>query len=254
MTISEDRLLAYVDGLLSEEEVREIERELAVDADARTVVEALRASALPYREAVNDLIPVPDLSKLETEIRRAHTRPTARIYRFAPIAAALLLFFGAGLLAGHYVLPPQQEEKTQWARWVDDIAAYQALYTRATLSMPTPPPERRDAQLARISDALGQKIEVPDLSGQNADFKYARMYAIDGEPLAQIAYLPAEGEPFSLCMMKTAVGDHAPRYSTARGLQLATWRSQGVAYVLIGAMDKPKLDRYVEAFRKSRGA
>ena len=109
MTISEDRLLAYVDGLLSEEEVREIERELAVDADARTVVEALRASALPYREAVNDLIPVPDLSKLETEIRRAHTRPTARIYRFAPIAAALLLFFGAGLLAGHYVLPPPQE-------------------------------------------------------------------------------------------------------------------------------------------------
>ncbi|MEX2453696.1 MAG: hypothetical protein WD470_03275 [Rhodospirillaceae bacterium] len=254
MTISEDRLLAYVDGLLSAEEAAAIERELAQDPDARTVVEALRASALPYRQAVEDLIPVPDLSDLERIVRRRPVRPTGRLVRLAGIAAAIVLVFGAGLIAGHYALPPVPPEKTQWARWVEDIAAYQALYTRETLSMSAPDDQRRDAQMARVSAALGKKIDVPVLSDPGAEFKYARMYAIDGEPLAQIAYLPAAGEPFSLCLMKTTVADHEPRHSNERGMNVATWRSGGIAYVLVGAVARPDMERYIQAFRRQQGA
>ena len=137
---------------------------------------------------------------------------------------------------------------------MDDIAAYQALYTRETLSLGNPDAVRRERQMARVSKALGARIEVPELVSPRADFKYARMYAIDGQPLAQIAYLPERGEPFSLCMMKTPVADHEPRFSTARGMSLATWRHHGIAYVLVGAVGRKDMDSYIRTFRSRQGA
>ncbi len=253
MTISEDRLLAYVDGLLSPEEAAALELELAGDAEARMLVEALRASALPYRDAVETLIDVPDLSGLAARISADRTRRRARILGFARIAATICLVFAAGLLAGRYALPPEQPQKNQWVRWVEDIAAYQALYTRETLSLPTPDDKRFGVQMARVSKALGQKIVAPEFDTPKADVKYARMYAIDGLPLAQIAYLPEKGEPFSICMMKTDVADHEPRYMKARGLNVATWRHKGIAYVFVGAVDRAEMDRYIAESRKQQG-
>ena len=258
MTISEDRLLAYVDGLLSSEDAARLEQELASDAEARMTVEALRASALPYRDAVETLIAVPDLSGIAAKISADGGRRRATVLKFARIAAVVCLFFGAGVLAGHYALPPSsQPEKTQWARWVDDIAAYQALYTRETLSLPTPDHKRFEVQMARVSKALGQKIVAPDFDDLKdahlkADYKYARMYAIDGLPLAQIAYLPEKGAPFSICMMKTDVADHEPRYMQARGLNVATWRYKGIAYVFVGDVQRAEMDRYIAETRKQQ--
>ena len=252
MTISEDRLLAYVDGLLSSEDSARLEQELASDAEARMTVEALRASALPYRDAVETLIAVPDLSGIAAKISADGGRRRATVLKFARIAAAVCLFFGAGVLAGHYALPPSQPEKTQWARWVDDIAAYQALYTRETLSLPTPDDKRFEVQMARVSKALGQKIVAPEFQELKADYKYARMYAIDGLPLAQIAYLPEKGAPFSICMMKTDVTDHEPRYMQARGLNVATWRYKGIAYIFIGDVQRAEMDRYIAETRKQQ--
>ena len=131
-------------------------------------------------------MPVPDLSAIAASLAAAPPRASSGVRRFARIAAAVVLVFAAGLLAGHYALPPVQPEKTQWARWVDDIAAYQALYTRETLSLGNPDAVRRERQMARVSKALGARIEVPELVSPKGDFKYARMYAIDGQPLAHM--------------------------------------------------------------------
>lgn len=252
MTISEDRLLAYVDGLLSPEDAARLEQELAADAEARMTVEALRASALPYRDAVETLVAVPDLSAIAAKIAADGGRRRATVLKFARIAAVVCLFFGAGVLAGHYALPPTQPEKTQWARWVEDIAAYQALYTRETLSLPTPDDKRFEVQMARVSKALGQKIVAPEFHELKADYKYARMYAIDGLPLAQVAYLPEKGAPFSIYMMKTDVPDHEPRYMRARGMNVATWRYKGIAYVFVGDVERTEMDRYIAETRKQQ--
>ena len=257
MTISEDRLLAYADGLLSPEDAVAVERELETDTEAQALLDALRASDLPYREAVETSIPVPDLSVLEARIRRPAPpapRRRAPALRYIPMAAAIALFFVAGIFAGRHVLPPSAPEKTQWARWVDEIASYQALYTRETLSLGNPPADRQARQMNRVSDALGKTIPAPDLSAQKADFKYARMYALEGEPLAQIAYLPEKGKPFSICLMKTAAGDHGPRYSKSHGLNVATWRKAGIAWVFVGETSKGEMERYIEAIRTQQGA
>ena len=51
MTISDEKLLAYADGLLTPAEIDEIDRLFADDADARETLAALKQSDLPYREA-----------------------------------------------------------------------------------------------------------------------------------------------------------------------------------------------------------
>lgn len=256
MTIPEEKLLAYVDGRLSAEEADALAREIAGDTEAEALVADLRKSALPYREAVETLVHVPDLSGIEASMA-ATARSTGTtsagggLYRFAGMAAAVVIVFAAGLLAGPHLLGPSAPEKTKWAVWVDRIANYQALYSRDTLYMPTPPAQRRQWQMTRVSKALGNTVAAPDLS--DASYKYARLYAIDGEALAQIAYLPDKGEPFSLCLMKTAKADHGPRYTQAHGMNVATWRHGGVAYVIVGDMERPKMDDYISEIRRQQG-
>tara|TARA_R110000868_G_scaffold150567_8_gene373941 strand:+ start:3073 stop:3846 length:774 start_codon:yes stop_codon:yes gene_type:complete len=255
MTIPEDRLLAYVDGLLSPEEIADIERRLADDPEASELVDALRRSDLPYREAAETLIAVPDLSHLAETIRdHVPARRPSLLSRYAPVAAAIAVFFAIGLLAGQYVFPPTQPEPTKWTVWLDRIASYQALYSRSTLAMGNPPPARRLRQMERISKAIGTPIVAPDLSSLDADFKYARLYKLDGLALAQIAYLPKTGEPFSLCLMKTDSPDESPRYSTAHGINVVTWRHGGVAYVYVGETPRDVMDRYIAAMRVQSGA
>jgi len=254
MTIAEDRLLAYVDGHLSPEEAAEIERALDGDAEARALVEALRASALPFADAAEALIPVPDLSSIEASLSRPPAPRRTAAPPWLSIAAALAVFFAAGLLAGQHLFPaaPQQTspgEQTQWARWMDDIAAYQALYTRATLNPNNTPEKRRLSQMARVSSTLGQPISAPDLTTQNAHYRYAKIFAIDGAPLVQIAYLPDTGVPFSICMTKTDTADHEPRYSTRRGMRMATWRHNGIAWVFVGGVSRADMERYIASAR-----
>lgn len=250
MSIPEDKLLAYADGRLSAEEASAVERDLNSDPEARALLEALRVSDLPYKEAAETLIAVPDLSDIRSVIENyAPPEKPSFFVRYRALAASIAVFFVVGLLAGQHVFPPEQPKPTQWAVWVDRIASYQALYSRATLSIPNPPQERVTRQMARVSKAIGAEIGAPDLSSLDADFKYARMYDLDGAPLAQIAYLPKEGEPFSLCLMKTDKPDHAPKYSTAHGLNVATWRRGGVAYVYVGKTPKPTMDRYIAAMQ-----
>lgn len=254
MTIPEDRLLAYVDGLLPPEEIAEIERQIASDAEAQKLVDILRATDLPYREAVESLIDVPDLTQIEDSLRRHNApAPTRYLARFAPIAASIAVIFVAGLLAGQHLFPAAQPDPTKWAIWVDRIANYQALYSRATLAMGNPPAERRIRQMQRVSKAIGAPVTAPDLTALAADFKYARLYKIDGQALAQIAYLPKSGEPFSLCLMKTDKADRPPRYLKAHGQTVVAWRKGGVEYFYVGETPRRIIDGYIAAIRTQIG-
>ena len=255
MTISDEKLLAYADGLLTPAEIAEIDRLLADDADARETLAALKQSDLPYREASETLIDVPDLSHLTDHIQSHQpARRPSFTSRYAALAASIAVFFVVGLLAGQHVFPPGTPKPTQWAVWVDRIASYQALYTRQTLAFGNPSVARRTGQMQRVSTLLGAPVTAPKLAILDADYKCAKVFAIDGKPFAQIAYLPKSGAPFSLCLMNTDKPDHAPKFSTAHGLNVASWRSKGIAYGCVGKTPRDVMDRYIDAMRTQTGA
>jgi anti-sigma factor RsiW len=255
MTISDEKLLAYADGLLTPAEITEIDRLLAVDADARETLAALKQSDLPYREASETLIDVPDLSHLTAHIQSHQpARRSSFTSRYAALAASIAVFFVVGLLAGQHVFPPGTPKPTQWAVWVDRIASYQALYTRQTLAFGNPPVARRTGQMQLVSTLRGAPVTAPKLTSLDADYKGAKVFAIDGKPLAQIASLPKSGAPFWLCLMNTDKPDHAPKFSTAHGLNVASWRSKGIAYGCVGKTPRDVMDRYIDAMRTQTGA
>lgn len=184
MTLSDEKLLAYADGLLSPAEIAGMDRLLADDPDARETIAALEQSALPSRETAIALIDVPDFSHIADHIQSYQPLASpSRLSRFAPLAASIAVFFVVGLLAGQHIFPPSAPKPTQWAVWVDRIASYQALYTRA-VSPSNPPDSRKVGQMLRVSELLGTTIKAPDLAPVDADYKYAKVFAIDGRPLA----------------------------------------------------------------------
>ena len=58
----------------------------------------------------------------------------------------------------------------------------------------------------------------------------------------QLAYLPKNGRPVALCILKDNVADALPKTGTSRGLPYVTWTKKGLSYVIIGDIDKDDLN------------
>ena len=72
--------------------------------------------------------------------------------------------------------------------------------------------------------------------------------------MAQIAYLPKSGEPFSLCIMKTNKPDRPPKFQEAHGLNVASWRRNGIEYIYVGETPRKTMDGYIAAMQAQIGA
>lgn len=97
--------------------------------------------------------------------------------------------------------------------------------------------------LAEFSSAR-LALAVPDLSGEGLQFKRAQRLTFGQQPLLQMAYLPAQGKPTALCVLKrppTGPLDdpqHASPVTVLQlhGLTVVTWMQGALAYALaIGA-------------------
>jgi len=147
MVIDDRDLLAYADGQLAPERRAEIEAAIANSADVAGRVKAMRASALPYAAAFESQIlpPVPrELSDriaalASADSRRRHAGRSAwpkLVTAFAAgvlcctIALKLLSFGVTGLSATAQVEP-----------WIQAVADYQQLYSRATVTHVTEDPQ-----------------------------------------------------------------------------------------------------------------
>jgi len=54
--------------------------------------------------------------------------------------------------------------------------------------------------------------------------------------------------------MKTDKPDHGPKFSTTHGVNVASWRKGGIAYVYVGKTPRDMMDRYIGALRAETGA
>lgn len=94
ITLDESTLIAYVDGELDTQTVREVEAKLAQDENARQYVEHLRALAALARVAFNDVLhePVPQRLKDAAMGKTTNAGATPNVVNFRPKAKT----FGGG--------------------------------------------------------------------------------------------------------------------------------------------------------------
>jgi anti-sigma factor RsiW len=128
------------------------------------------------------------------------------------------------------------------AAWVSAAAGYQQLYSRVTVEQVVVDADTAARTAAAIRREDGLAVRIPDLSAQGLVFKRVQRLRFHDQPLVQIVYLPAHGEPVALCVMREAKADHGIATERVGGMDVATWRRGELGYALIGKPEGVDLD------------
>lgn len=273
MVADDALLMAYVDGELSSQQNQELERLIDASPDLAERVSRLMASCLPYEEAFarQNVPPVPEslklsIAALSAQHSAAHTArataapaPTsisaektdsvfARLFAlFEPKFAWPAVTFAAGaaccalvlqLGAFNGALKPGFDASApavaQTSAWVQQAAAYQHLYTRDTVAYAVQPSDVVSKTLADIRQVDGLALRVPDLTSAGLTFQRIQRLRFNDKALVQLVYLPVNGAPVALCVMKEPKPDQSIAQQSVAQMNVVTWRQSELGYALIG--------------------
>jgi anti-sigma factor RsiW len=170
--------------------------------------------------------------------------PVRSRLRAVPVWLAAACAAGAFLIGqfvhlGPRVDPLQPNAGAQMASanvspWIAAAVGYQKLYTRETVGYRQDDP----ALAAKVVDDIRRDdrlaLRVPDLSSAGLTFKTVQRLRFNNKPLVQIVYLPRNGAPVALCVMKDARPDEAVTSRSVDAMTVATWRQGELSYALIG--------------------
>ncbi len=235
-----EKLLAYVDGQLSVAETEEVEGLLASDDSALAFVKKLQRSNLPFAESFEFMLEEdkePDSSiSPEIEISESNSQVTKTNWLWpGSIAASLLL----GLVIGYFTFMANTEDHDNW---IVRVADYHLLYVRDTVIATHLNPAQVSQLKSKLSKALNTDLNIPDLSAQKLKFKRGQILDAGGKTLIQLAYLPNDGLPVALCILRSNAPDSLPKSGISRGLPYVEWSKDGFSYVIIGKINQQDLE------------
>ena len=124
--------------------------------------------------------------------------------------------------------------------WIMQVAQYHKIYAREQRHLVEVPAE----ETPHIEQWLGKRLDdlafkVPDLSAFGLTFKGARMLVVNGAPVAQLVYLPADGRAVALCIIHSKKDDKPLTASQQDDLNLVDWRLKGYGFVVLGWETRP---------------
>jgi anti-sigma factor RsiW len=238
--ITDEELVAYLDGVLDSSRRADIDAALAHDEGLAARLSALDIDTAAIRTAFDSLDTAEPVARLREGLATSVRAPRRRSWtdlRWQTMAATLL--FGAALGYGVPRLIPGTEQ----ASWRTAVAEYQVLYTTATLAPLHLDPAAQRAEVESAGDAIGRPITLAALQVAGLDFKRAQILGFDGRPLVQFAYLDAAGTPIAFCAMRTGEADSPVRAGELRELAAASWTRGGYAFIVIGGKQPVAVER-----------
>jgi anti-sigma factor RsiW len=240
VVIDDRDLLAYVDGQLARARRAEIAAAIASYADVAGRVNALRASALPYAAAFEAQVLAPVPRELSDRIAALVSADSRRRQRGRSAWPKLATAFAAGVLCCAIALKLLSTGVTGFpatARvepWIQAVADYQQLYSRATVTHVTADPQLSARVISDLRSADDMRVVVPDLRAAGLSFRRVQRLSFREQPVVQMVYLPEQGEPVALCVTRDARPDEKPRGQQIGELSTVAWRHGKLGYVLLG--------------------
>lgn len=249
-TVGDEKLVAFLDGMLDADEWQQVTAALVQDPELRKRKALLERGNRPFRAAFDLLLQqVPQeplqamLAKLDQQEEAAVSRPAHRRWSHSRVAAAaviLLAVFMTGL-AGGYFAAVRLAEFGKEANWRDAVASYMVLYTRTTVEAMPDSAGARSQELAAASEALGLEFSTELISAPGVEFKGARLLDYDGNPLAQFIYLARDGNPIAFCVIRDGEAPDVAEVERRRGMTLVYWSAQGYEFMVIGKAPQQSL-------------
>ena len=226
MANHELQLMAYVDGELDAEGVREVEALLATDAEARLTVAKFRETAALLRAACAEGFYADGTAHIAL-VRPAH-RMVRRLAGYAAVAVvAVIVGFGGGLLSSGR---PSSGEQVL----INDVAEYHKVQSQETKHLVEVPASESADLTTWLGRRLDRHLEIPDLSPAGLHFAGGRMEVAGQQPVAALIYTRDNGLPVGLCIARTPDTTSALRIDQRDGETLASWADGAYTYIVVG--------------------
>lgn len=260
--VTDEDLVAYLDGMLEAELSDYVEREVKMDRGLNARLELLRHGMRPFDQAYDFILhdapekrlrqilklaidpppppveepkPAPVVSKSQMKER---SREPWGGWRKLAAAGAFLAIFATGFTASRFV--PMPGEQTQLAKapvvrgWRAAVAEYQSLFVKETLVNASEDPQAQSANLRSALSHVGLDLSVAKVSVEPMQFKRAEVLNFKGKPLVQMAYLLNGDAPVSFCIIKGNKPAHGMKSEQREGLNIIHWRSKDFGFMIIG--------------------
>jgi anti-sigma factor RsiW len=244
------KLSAWLDSELPPDEAQALEALLKHDPALQAELAGLMAANDAANAEFSAMLAAPVPLSLARSIDQAPSPAAARhrgLPAWAAIAASLaLLAVGAG---GGF-LAAERTEVVAARDWIEDIAEYHAVYAAQSRHLVEVPASDTDHIKTWLTDQVGARFEIPDLTASGLEFQGARLLVAAGKPVGQLMYRNAEGQVVALCFVasdKPATADIQARQEN--GFQMRVWGKPGARFVLIGPEGLADLSKIAEAAR-----
>lgn len=259
--LSDELLVAYVDGRLARKQSSAVEKVLEQD-------DVLAKRVRAFKDAHNRLEAAFDAILAGEEIEVGGPEP-GRAGFFVPwVVAAKTALAGIGvacalalLLLGYgWPLSLADFAATSFGAgdpeytgsieppWQETAARAQGLLTRDSLEVGLESQSNLDLVALQLGKAIGPLLKIPALDAHGYRFERGELLRAGDEPLAQLLYLGRSGAPLALFAKKGGAGE-APAFRRYGGVGSVAWAEGGISYLLAGEGDEPALMALAEAIR-----
>jgi anti-sigma factor RsiW len=259
--LSDELLVAYVDGQLARRQSSAVERVLEQDDVIARRVEALK-DAHSRLEAAFDAI----LAGEEAVV--SVPEPQAPGFYLTWNRAVKIALAGAGIVAslvlmiagyGWPLRVPDLGRSSQGLTdpeytgsiapsWQETAARAQGLLSRESLEVRLENQNNPDFIAFELGQAIGPSLNLPNLDAQGYRVARAQMLRFEEQPLVQLLYLGTRGAPLALYVKKSA-GTENPVFKRYGGIGSVAWSENGFSYLVAGEADEPALMKLADAIR-----
>ena len=253
--LSDELLVAYVDGQLARKQTRAVEKVLDQDDVLAARVDALKHAHARLEAAFEAILAGEEADVSNVSVPQVEGLVIS--WRSVKIAlAALGIAAALALAAVGYGWPLSLPDIGSLSRggetvvqvgpapsdWQQEAARAHALLSRQTLEVGLESQANYDLVAFQLGQILGAEPKLPNLEAQGFRFVRAQALRFGGEPLTQILYLGDEGGPLALYAKK---GDGPATLTEGRvgDIRTAAWSEDGISYLLAGEVGDAALMR-----------
>jgi anti-sigma factor RsiW len=260
----QQRLSAYADGEIVEQERHDIDALLVNDPQARTQQDQLKRGADVGRRFFEDLLKEPVPLELVRTIKNAPLprravrlpqvpRPPLSFHPSgAQTLAACLIFFALGGGIGYmFATNPAGQTLASLSAppadkrdWLDDVIADYRLFGRQPRHMAEIGPDGKADILEWLTNNTGVGFRIPDLAQSGLTFAGARLVTAQGHPLGLLFYKRIDGDSdvVAIAFASSSPDLGKPMEDIRSDTAVVSWATALATYVVVGPSSAADLD------------
>ncbi len=258
--LSDELLVAYVDGRLARKQSSAVEKVLEHDDVLAKRVKALKDAHDRLEAAFDAILAGEELEMGGREPKRAGVFVPWSVAKTALAGIGLACAFALMVLGYGWPLSLADFAQTSFGAgdpdytgsiepsWQETAARAQGLLARESLDVGLESQSNLDLVALQLGQAIGPSLKIPQLDAQGYRFKRGQLLRAGDQPLAELLYLGTSGGPLALFAKKGGDGE-APVFRRYGGVGSVAWSEDGISYLLAGEGDEPALMTLAEAIR-----